>query len=213
MVNKQSFSTTARANCNRKIPATIKNHLSPAETMCARRLTATKVADITPATPATTHLKISMGTIERHCNQNRVGMSASYYHLSQWVTFSCILTNRSLQQNLLMELILHLLKHCILIKQGEIDEDTITESTMIFGFKTIRIDTVQKASPGFLKKLFKDHFDKNIQYLDNFWQKFSSHPESTHTLLETMGISFWERGVNVALLHPNLSPFQKTSLW
>lgn len=41
-----------------------------------------------------------------------------------------------------MELILHLLKHCILIKQGEIDEDTITESTMIFGFKTIRIDTV-----------------------------------------------------------------------
>lgn len=36
--------------------------------MWARRLVATKVADINPAKPATTHLNISKGTTERHCN-------------------------------------------------------------------------------------------------------------------------------------------------
>jgi hypothetical protein len=50
------------------MPATMKNHLSPADLMWARRLRATNVADINPATPATTHLKISNGTTERHCN-------------------------------------------------------------------------------------------------------------------------------------------------
>lgn len=69
---KASFSTTARASCNRKIPATIKNHLSPADWMWFRRLRATKVADMNPATPVTTHLKISNGIMERHCNKNQI---------------------------------------------------------------------------------------------------------------------------------------------
>lgn len=45
---------------------TIKNHLSPAELICALRFNATNVADMNPAKPAITHLKISNGTTERH---------------------------------------------------------------------------------------------------------------------------------------------------
>ncbi|ANM69022.1 hypothetical protein AT5G27493 [Arabidopsis thaliana] len=49
---------------------TIKNHLSPAELICALRFNATNVADMNPAKPAITHLKISNGTTERHCRND-----------------------------------------------------------------------------------------------------------------------------------------------
>nr|ACU23467.1 unknown [Glycine max] len=48
------------------MPATIKNHLSPADLICARRFSATNVADMNPAAPATTHLNISSGTTDIH---------------------------------------------------------------------------------------------------------------------------------------------------
>lgn len=61
-----------RANCNKKIPATIRNHLSPADDMWFRRFCATNNADMTPATPVITHLNISTGTIDRHCIPNKL---------------------------------------------------------------------------------------------------------------------------------------------
>lgn len=54
------------------MPATIKNHLSPADSICARRLIATNVADMNPATPAITHLKISIGTTDKHCTKTKI---------------------------------------------------------------------------------------------------------------------------------------------
>ena len=68
-LNKYSLRTMERANCNKKIPATIKNHLSPADTMWFLRFCATNNADMIPATPVITHLNISTGTTDRHCNQ------------------------------------------------------------------------------------------------------------------------------------------------
>lgn len=76
-VNRYSFNTTDRASCKRKMLATMRNHLSPADLIWARRLRATKVADMNPATPAITHLKISKGTTERHCTKKR----SSFSHL------------------------------------------------------------------------------------------------------------------------------------
>ncbi|KAH0927852.1 hypothetical protein HID58_020108, partial [Brassica napus] len=66
-----SFSTTASPSCNRKMLAMIRIDLSPAELICALRFKATKVADMNPATPAITHLKISTGTTERHCQRDK----------------------------------------------------------------------------------------------------------------------------------------------
>jgi len=54
------------------MPATMKNHLSPADMICARRLSATNVADMNPATPAITHLNISNGTMDKHCTKQKV---------------------------------------------------------------------------------------------------------------------------------------------
>nr|VDC73306.1 unnamed protein product [Brassica rapa] len=51
--------------------AMIRIDLSPAELICALRFRATKVADMNPATPAITHLKISTGTTERHCQRDK----------------------------------------------------------------------------------------------------------------------------------------------
>lgn len=59
------------------MPATIKTHLSPAEVMWALRLSATKVADMNPATAAIIHLKISKGTTDRHCNQGQIKFLAT----------------------------------------------------------------------------------------------------------------------------------------
>jgi len=70
-VKRQTFNATARANCNTKMLATIKTHLSPADIICARRFSATKVADMNPATPATIHLNISNGTTDIHCTKQR----------------------------------------------------------------------------------------------------------------------------------------------
>lgn len=85
-VKRYIFSTTARASCNRKMAATMKNHLSPADLMWARRLSATNVADMNPATPATTHLKISNGTTERHCN-NKVRIFIMLTVIFTWIIY------------------------------------------------------------------------------------------------------------------------------
>lgn len=53
----------------------MKNHLSPADAMWCFRLRATNVADMKPATPATTHLTISQGTRDRHCKQVIIDLS------------------------------------------------------------------------------------------------------------------------------------------
>jgi hypothetical protein len=50
--------------------------------MWARRLTATKVADINPATPAITHLNISIGTIDRSDAGMKMNREYPYRHHS-----------------------------------------------------------------------------------------------------------------------------------
>ncbi|KAJ1387445.1 hypothetical protein SESBI_39967 [Sesbania bispinosa] len=58
------------------MPATIKTHLSPADMICALRLSATNVADMNPATAAIIHLNISNGTTDIHCT-NQKGLEST----------------------------------------------------------------------------------------------------------------------------------------
>lgn len=77
---------TARPNCNKKIPATIRNHLSPADLMCVRRFRATKHADMNPATPAITHRNISIGTTDRHWDIATISDQAGYDEITSNLT-------------------------------------------------------------------------------------------------------------------------------
>lgn len=79
-----------RASCKRKIPVTIGNHLSLADLMWLRRLSATNVADITPAKPAITHLKTSNGITDKHWrHDNETGLAniMSFHNSDDFVCF------------------------------------------------------------------------------------------------------------------------------